>query len=114
MIRGRILLAALLAVLFPISGHAEPTLKKVTFIPQWVPQAQFAGYYYAAEKGIYKKHGLDVTILPGGPQSPPLDLLRDGKADFGTLWLTTGIQARSQGANLMNKGWRRCGLRHVV
>jgi NitT/TauT family transport system substrate-binding protein len=106
MIKRRILLIAVLAaVLIPISVHAEANLKKVIFIPQWVPQAQFAGYYFAAEQGIYRKHGLDVTILSGGPQKPAsLDLLREGKADFATLWLSTGIQARAQGLNLVNIG----------
>ena len=106
MIKRRLLKAAVVAaVLIPISVHAEANLKKVVFIPQWVPQAQFAGYYFAAEQGIYRKHGLDVTIVSGGPQKPPpLDLLREGKADFATLWLSTGIQARAQGLNLVNIG----------
>ena len=106
MINRRLLLTAVLgALLIPISAHAEANLKKVVFIPQWVPQAQFAGYYIAAEQGIYRKHGLEVTILSGGPQKPPpLDLLREGKADFATLWLSTGIQARAQGLNLVNIG----------
>jgi NitT/TauT family transport system substrate-binding protein len=99
-----VLVALVAALLMPVPVCAETELKKVVFIPQWVPQAQFAGYYYAAEKGIYRKYGLDVKILPGGPQSPPLDLLKDGKADFGTLWLTTGLQARSQGVKLLNIG----------
>jgi len=106
MINRRLLLTAVLgALLIPISVHAEANLKKVVFIPQWVPQAQFAGYYIAAEQGIYRKHGLEVTVLSGGPQKPPpLDLLREGKADFATLWLSTGIQARAQGLNLVNIG----------
>ena len=106
MIKRRLLLTTVLAaVLIPISVHAEADLKKVVFIPQWVPQAQFAGYYFAAEQGIYRKHGLNVTILSGGAQRPsPLDLLREGKADFATLWLSTGIQARAQGLNLDNIG----------
>jgi NitT/TauT family transport system substrate-binding protein len=99
----KILLAALLAAfLGPMPLHAEAVLKKAVFIPQWVPQAQFAGYYFALEKNIYRKHGIDLTILTGGPQNPPLDLLKDRKADFATLWLSTGIQARAQGLNLLN------------
>ncbi|MBN2125870.1 MAG: ABC transporter substrate-binding protein, partial [Deltaproteobacteria bacterium] len=45
---------------------------------------------------------LDLTILPGGPDSPSLDFLKDGRADFATLWLSTGIQARSEGVALVN------------
>ena len=39
----------------------------VSFLPAWVPQAQFAGYYVAYEKGFFKNHNIDLTILTGGP-----------------------------------------------
>jgi NitT/TauT family transport system substrate-binding protein len=77
-------------------------LKKVSFIPQWVPQAQFAGYYIGLEKGIYRKHGLDLTIITGGPDYPPSELLTDRRADFASLWLSTGIQMRAGGAKILN------------
>ena len=93
-----------MAVLIPIPivGAGEIALKKVTFITQWVPQAQFAGYYVALEQGIYKKYGIDLTILAGGPGRASADLLRDRKADFATLWLSTGIQMRSEGIRVLN------------
>ncbi len=68
----------------------------------WKPQAQFAGYYLAYEKGFYKKHGLDVTIMEGGADFPPAQLLKEGKADFGILWLSAGIQRYSQGLKVVN------------
>lgn len=79
-----------------------PHLKKAAFIPQWSPQAQFAGYYVAYEKGLYRKHGLDLTIIPGGPAHSPIDYLRQKKADFGSLWLCSAIEKRGQGLNLIN------------
>lgn len=88
----------------PWTALGQVPLKKATFIPQWVPQAQFAGYYVAQQRGFYKAAGIDLTIIPGGPTSPPLDLLKEGRADFATLWLTTGIQARAQGVKLVNIG----------
>jgi len=83
------------------SSAAEP-LKKATFIPLWLPQAQFAGYYMAAEKGIYLKHGIDLTIITGGPGHSPAEYLRDGRADFAALWLTTALQRRDEGLPLVN------------
>jgi len=77
-------------------------LKKAVFIPHWIPQAQFAGYYVAYEMGIYRKHGIDLTIIPGGSETPALDLLKDGRAQFGSLWLSTAIEARAQGVELVN------------
>ncbi len=81
--------------------RSEP-LKKVSFIPHWVPQAQFAGYYIGLEKGIYRKHGIDLTIITGGPDSPPPELLTEGRADFASLWLSTGIQMRAEGKRILN------------
>jgi len=92
----------LILVCAPCGASGQLGLKKATFVPQWVPQAQFAGYYVAQERGFYKKEGIELTIIAGGPNSPPLDLLKEGKADLATLWLATGIQARAQGMNLVN------------
>ena len=89
---------------FMISPCLGENLKKVTFIPHWFPQAQFAGYYVAYEKGIYKKYGIDLTILKGGPDSSSIEFLEKGKADFATMWLSTAIQKRSKGVKLINIG----------
>ncbi|RJR45423.1 MAG: ABC transporter substrate-binding protein [Desulfobacteraceae bacterium] len=103
MVLRRLVLAALLAVFLGQSPeNADAQLKQAVFIPQWVPQAQFAGYYFALEKGIYRKHGIDLEILSGGPHNSSLDRLKDGKADFATLWLSTAIQARAEGLNVVN------------
>ncbi len=84
------------------SDAAQEVLKKASFIPQWSPQAQFAGYYVAYEKGIYKKYHIDLTLLSGGPHRSSSDFLEKRKADFATLWLSTAIQQRSQGLKLIN------------
>lgn len=87
----------------PASIGAEE-LKKVTFLPQWFPQAQFAGYYVAKEKRIYAKHGLHVTILRGGPEKPVLRTLSGGGTDFATLFLAEAIRHRAGGLMLINVG----------
>lgn len=78
--------------------------QKASFLPQWSPQAQFAGYYVAYEKGLYQKNGIDLTILQGGPNQPPQDYLEGRKADFVSMWLAAAIQRRSQGVKLVNIG----------
>lgn len=95
---------SLFLLLPPLGFAQEADLKKVSFIPQWQPQSQFAGYYVAYEKGFYRQHNLDVKILRGGPDRPPSELLAQGKADFGTMLLTTGIIKRAQGVKLVNIG----------
>jgi NitT/TauT family transport system substrate-binding protein len=104
MVRIVLIFLVLIAILVPQSATAEQSLKKASFLPQWIPQAQFAGYYVAYEKGIYKKYGIDLTILKGGPDSSPVEYLEKGKTDLASIWLSTAIQKRSQGIKLVNIG----------
>ncbi len=80
----------------------EDALRKVRFLPQWIHQAQFAGFYAAFEKGFYREKGLDVEIMRGGPDLPGSEMLADGKADFATMFLFRGITVRTQGLRLVN------------
>ena len=82
---------------------AGPTTnRKASFLPQWMPQSQFAGYYVAYEKGIYKKYGLDITIMQGGPDSPPGRMLKNGAVDFTTMWLSSAIKENESGPKIVN------------
>ena len=86
---------------FPLSA-AETPLKNASLMPMWSPQAQFAGYYVALDKGIYARHGIDLKILRAGPGCSPAEALEKGTADFAILWLTTALQHRSAGTELVN------------
>src|SRR5437588_9678008 len=55
---------------------------KVSFGTNWVAEAEHGGFYQAVADGTYAKHGLDVTIVPGGPQVNNRMLLLAGKIDF--------------------------------
>jgi NitT/TauT family transport system substrate-binding protein len=65
---------ALLAVLLAGTAGAQK-LDKVVFGTNWLAEAEHGGFYEAVAEGIYRKHGLDVTIRMGGPQVNPLQLL---------------------------------------
>src|SRR6201996_3661355 len=74
---------ALLAALAWGSGSAgAQQLDKVTFATNWVAEAEHGGFYQAVVDGTYKKYGLDVTIVPGGPNVNNRILLIAGKLDF--------------------------------
>lgn len=86
----------------PLFSEEPSLLKKVTFITEWLPQAQFAGFYAAEKNGIFAKYGLEVKILHGGPSRSPYDFLDKGKADIAMMWLASGIEKRAQGAKVVN------------
>jgi len=75
---------------------------KLVFTPQWLPQAQFTGYYVALVKGFYKEAGLDVTIKHPSMSKPPIDYLTSGESQLITLFLTTAMKEISQGVKLVN------------
>ena len=69
------------------SGDFEP-LKEIKLQLQWLPQAQFAGYYVALEKGYFEEEGFeDVEILPSGGDIVPQDALAAGDVDFAIAWV---------------------------
>lgn len=91
---------------FCVAAHAgdadAAALKRVKMMPMWTPQAQFAGYYMAYEKGIYAKHGIDLEIMKSGPGFSPTEALEKGHADFAVLWLSTAVNRRAHGVRLQN------------
>ena len=74
----------------------------VTLQLQWVTQSQFAGYYVALDKGFYEEEGLDVTILPGGPDIAPPQVLAGGGADVMLNWMPSALAAREKGLPVVN------------
>src|SRR6201992_4100795 len=57
-------------------------LDKVSFGTNWVAEAEHGGFFQAVADGTYKKYGLDVTIVPGGPNDNNRMLLIAGKIYF--------------------------------
>jgi NitT/TauT family transport system substrate-binding protein len=74
----------------------------VTLQLKWVTQAQFAGYYVAEAKGFYEAEGLSVTILPGGPDIAPTQVIAGGGADVVVEWMPAALAAREKGLPLVN------------
>ena len=75
--------AAIFWVIAAALGVAQAqALDKVRFGTNWVAEAEHGGFYQALADGTYKKFGLDVTIVPGGPNVNNRILLPVGKLDF--------------------------------
>jgi len=85
-----------------MSATAVSAADEVRLQLQWVTQAQFAGYYVALEKGYYSDEDLDVTILPGGPDIAPPQVLAGGGADAMLNWMPSALAAREKGLPVVN------------
>ena len=78
----RALTIGLFAVALAVSSAGAQTLDKVSFGTNWLPEAEQGGFFQAVADGTYKRYGLDVTIVPGGPNDNNRMMLIAGKLDF--------------------------------
>lgn len=92
----------LLGTVAALAGTAAMAADEVRLQLQWVTQAQFAGYYVALENGYYGEEDLDVTILPGGPDIAPPQVLAGGGADVMLNWMPSALAAREKGLPVVN------------
>jgi len=74
-----LLITTALAAVFSTQAFAQ---EKVTFGTNWLAQAEHGGYYQAVADGSYAECGLEVEIMPGGPQVSGRPLMLAGKIDF--------------------------------
>ena len=91
-------------------GAPEKTSVSVQL--QWLPQAQFMGYYVAKAKGYYDEVGLDVNIVSGGGDISETTAVYNGTVDFGVTWVSNLINANAGGMELLEVAqvYQRSGL----
>ena len=68
-------------------------LDAVTIGTSWFAEAEHGGFYQAVATGIYKDHGLDVTVRMGGPQVNGSQLLMAKTTDFNMGYAVDALQA---------------------
>jgi NitT/TauT family transport system substrate-binding protein len=105
-----LLAAAAAGALLATSGSAFAEAVKLQL--KWVTQAQFAGYFVAQAKGYYKDAGLEVTIMPGGPDINPQQVLAGGGADVVIDWMPSALATREKGSKVVNiaQPFKRSGM----
>ncbi|HXC56091.1 MAG TPA: ABC transporter substrate-binding protein [Rhizomicrobium sp.] len=82
---SRLLLALAVAFAFSSAAGAAPPapLTPIRFVTDWKAQAEHGGFYEALAEGLYRRAGLDVTIIEGGPSVNVPQLLAGGAAELG-------------------------------
>ena len=59
----------------------------VTLMLNWYPYGEHAPFYYGVEKGIFAKHGINLTIKPGQGSTKTAQAVGADQVDFG--WADT-------------------------
>ena len=80
------------------STNASPRIRLQL---NWVPEPQFGGFYAAEQVGAFKKHGLDVTIVPGGVGTPTVQMVGAGSVEFGVVSADEVLVARARGNDVV-------------
>ncbi|KAF2417006.1 ABC transporter substrate-binding protein [Microbacterium sp. B35-30] len=110
------------------TGEDFEPLTSIKLQLQWLPQAQFAGYYVAQEQGYFEEEGFDdVEILPSGGDIVPQDALVAGDADFAIAWVpkvlgtleATGVELTDiaqvfQKSGTLQVAWKGDGVTSVA
>jgi len=80
-------LTSVLLLALSLTGcHSKPAangLFPIVLQTDWYPQPEMGGFYQAQLQGLYKAQGLDVDIVPGGPNIVVGQQVASGAAQFG-------------------------------
>ena len=91
-------IAALGASAFGFTARPALAQSPVSFQLSWLHSTQFAGSYIALDRGWWQEAGLDVTLLPGGPNAPVEPPVVSGSALVGISAADYTAAAVEQGA----------------
>jgi NitT/TauT family transport system substrate-binding protein len=85
----------------PTGATSGAQRTKVRLQTDWFPQPEHGGYYQALAKGFYAAEGLEVEILPGGPNAQVMAAVATGRAEFGMTNGDDVITAISRGVPVL-------------
>ena len=76
------------------------TTQKVSLALDWTANTNHTGVFVADKLGLYKKHGIELEVLPYASTAPET-LVSNGKADFGFSYQAGVAYARAAGADVV-------------
>jgi NitT/TauT family transport system substrate-binding protein len=94
---SRLLFVALSAVSVAFAAETPKPLFKLTVQLDWIPEPEHGGLYQAQARGFFRDEGLDVTLVPGGPNAFVMPMVATGKADIGQADSTNTLTQQAQG-----------------
>ena len=99
-----LLLAACGLMLAAPQPQAQPAPEKLTLLLDWFVNPNHAPIIVARERGLFKKHGLDVTIIePSDPSAPPR-LIAAGQGDIAVSYQPSYTRAIKSGIPVIRVG----------
>lgn len=93
----KLLLLALTLLLPAVTFAANRPLTKITVQLDWVAEPEHGGLYQALARGFFHDEGLDVTLVPGGPNAFVMPRIATGQADIGQADSTNTLLQQAEG-----------------
>lgn len=89
------------------ASSAPPVAEKcdgqqLSFQLSFIPNVQHAGFLVAAEQGFYEDEGLEVEMVPAGPNVDPVSAVGDGTASLGQVDYGQLLRARAAGVPIVS------------
>lgn len=100
----RFFLPLLLLLAGPSLPAADSPLFKLTVQLDWVAEPEHGGFYQAQARGFFRAEGLDVTIIPGGPNAFVMPKIATGQADIGQADSTSTLLQVAEGLPILQVG----------
>jgi len=82
-------------------GEPGPGLQKISLQLNWFPEAEHGGYYAARLLGYFEQEGLDVEILPGGPNASVIQKTAGQQVTFAVANADQVLLGREQQAEVV-------------
>ncbi|MBS0664576.1 MAG: ABC transporter substrate-binding protein [Verrucomicrobia bacterium] len=76
---------------------ADRPLAKITVQLDWIAEPEHGGLYQALARGFFREEGLDVTLIPGGPNAFVMPKVATGQADIGQADSTNTLLQQAEG-----------------
>ncbi|MBP6507553.1 MAG: ABC transporter substrate-binding protein [Opitutaceae bacterium] len=86
------------------AGNLCATPFKLTVQLDWVAEPEHGGFYQAQAQGFFAAEGLDVTIIPGGPNAFVMPKIATGQADIGQADSTNTLMQQAEGLPVVQIG----------
>jgi len=94
-------LALLTFFILMVASRIQGPEDEVKIRLKWLANAGFIGELYADNYGIYVEEGLDVKVLPGGPEKDAIRDLELGNVQFAVASADQVIRALAKGADIV-------------
>ena len=86
--------------LFLLTACSQAENQKVRLLLEWLPNPDHVIFYTGIEKGIFRKHGIDLEILKANDPADGVPLLHSENTELVLSYAGRTVNAKARGADV--------------